>query len=137
MIVDALRAQCGPGWLRSGPADEHFEAAVVAAVKVSEAVHLVGEPITGGKVMRFRLWLDEPAPDLLLVDSVAFDIFGLVALNLFVSCRDVSHGALRYRMLTGSMAEAFIAELEFVGPHARQLTVENDGFSIGGVSFHA
>ena len=136
-VLEAMRKRFGDAWARDDEANLRFSADVEHLLDGVEGAHLIGDPDLEGEQVTVRVWVDQPLPDLMSADQLAYAIFGRLSEEIFYAERTFEAGGLRYPFLTGSPRHGHLGALVFAGPHAADFADRFRQRITGGVRFHA
>lgn len=135
-MVRFLSEQFGPEWTQDEEANLRFSVEAEFLIRAVDGVHLVGEPRIEGDRITVSIWVDQPIPDLMTADRLAYDIFGRLSEQIFVVERSFDAHSIKYRFVTGTAARGHVGTLEMVGPNAADFA-QRQQHRYGGVQFHA
>jgi hypothetical protein len=136
-IVEALRQRYGEEWGRDDEANLRFSAEAEQVLRDVDGIHLLGDPeVTEGQIT-LTVWVDQPIPDLMRADQLAFEIFGRISDDLFYAERRFDTRVIRYPFVTGSERRGHVGALVLAGPHAADFADRHQLRTTGGVRFHA
>lgn len=136
-IVRLFRQQFGDEWGRDEEANLRFSVDAEQVLRTVEGVHLLGDPDLSDDQITVTVWVDEPIPDLMHADRLAFDIFGRISEELFYAERRIESRAIRYPFVTGSSRHGHIGALVLAGPHAADFAERHQLRTTGGRRYHA
>jgi hypothetical protein len=117
-MLSFLIERYGESWAADDEANLRFSVEAEFLIRAIEGVHLVGEPAIEDDRLTISVWIDQPIPDLMTADQLAYAIFGRLSEQLFIVERTISTRSIVYRFVTGSPTRGDIGALEMVGPHA-------------------
>jgi hypothetical protein len=135
--LDALRGLYGDGWARDPDESLRFSIDLDAVLDGIEGAHLLGHPEIDGTEVTIRMWVDQPVPDLVSADALAYQVFGRISEEIFMAERTFEPGGLRYPFVTGSRRRGLTGTLTLTGPHAAEFADRFRKRVTGGARFHA
>ncbi len=86
---------------------------------------------------RLPFWLDEPIPDLMRADQLAYDVFGRISEDFFYTERRVETKGIRYPFVTGSSRHGHVGSVLLAGPNATAFAERHHLRTTGGTGFQA
>jgi len=140
MVDDFLKLMIeryGDSWSRDADANLRFSIEAEHVLDNLEGVHLIGDADVEDDQIKLNVWVDEPIPDLLGADQLAYDIFGRISEDLFCTERHFDEKGIRYPFVTGSLRHGHVGELLLQGPHAAEFADRHQLRVRGDVRFHA
>ena len=140
MVDDFLKLMIeryGDSWSRDPDANLRFSIEAEHVLDNLEGVHLIGDADVEDDQIKLNVWVDEPIPDLLGADQLAYDIFGRISEDLFCTERHFDEKGIRYPFVTGSLRHGHVVELLLQGPHAAEFADRHQLRVRGDVRFHA
>lgn len=136
-IAEALRSRYGPGWIDDTDANIRFALEAERLVADVENAHLIGEPEIDDDHVTLHFWVDQPVPDLMTADQVAFEIFARISVEIFYSERSFVEGAIVYSFITGTSRHGHSGSVVLAGPHAAEFSERFRQRLVGGPRYHA
>lgn len=136
-IAEALRSRYGPGWNDDTDANIRFALEAERLVADVENAHLIGEPEIEDDHVTLQFWVDQPVPDLMTADQVAFEIFARISVEIFYSERSFVEGAIVYSFITGTSRHGHSGSVVLAGPHAAEFSERFRQRLVGGPRYHA
>ena len=117
-IVNTCRERFGEQWTADDEANLRFSLDAERLMREIDGVHLIGDPELDNGAITLRFWVDQPLPDLMSVDLLAYEIFGRISEEIFFTEREFEHDGLRYPFVTGSPRHGHVGSVVLTGPHA-------------------
>jgi hypothetical protein len=136
-IVDTLRARYGSEWTEDTDANIRFAIEAERLVTDLVNVHLIGEPEIEAFHITLQFWVDQPIPDLMTADQVAFAIFARISIEIFYAERRFVEGAIVYPFVTGTSRHGHIGSVVLAGPHAAEFSERFRQRLVGGTRYQA
>jgi hypothetical protein len=136
-IVATLRARYGSEWTEDTDANIRFAIEAERLVTDLVNVHLIGEPEIEAFHITLQFWVDQPIPDLMTADQVAFAIFARISIEIFYAERRFVEGAIVYPFVTGTSRHGHIGSVVLAGPHAAEFSERFRQRLVGGTRYQA
>lgn len=136
-VVGALRERYGDTWDTDEEANLRFSADAETLLQGIAGIHLLGDAEVENGEVTLRVWVDQPVPDLMTADELAFAVFARLAEEVFYAERRFESGGLRYPFVTGSARRGHVGALVMMGPYAADFAERFRQRITGGVRYHA
>lgn len=136
-VIKLLINRYGESWTTDEEANMRFSLEAEHVLGGMVGVHLIGDADVEDGQITLNVWVDEPIPDLLGADQLAYDIFGRLSEDVFYTERQFDENGIRYPFVTGSLRHGHIGELFLRGPHAIEFADRHQLRVRGDIRFHA
>jgi len=136
-IVETMRRRFGDEWGRDFDASVRFSADAEQLLRDLDGAHLIGDAEIEDGEITLRMWVDQPLPDLMSADQLAYDIFARLSEELFYSERHFERKTVRYRFLTGTPRSGYSGSVVLAGPHAADFADRFHRRLTGGLGYQA
>jgi hypothetical protein len=136
-VLELLRLEFGEDWARDEEANLRFTVDAEQVLRHIDGLHLIGEPELEDGRITITFWVDEPIPDLMRADQLAYDVFGRISEDFFYTERRVETKGIRYPFVTGSSRHGHVGSVLLAGPNATAFAERHHLRTTGGTGFQA
>ena len=136
-VIETLRQRYGETWARDEDANIRFSVDAEHLLREMDGAHLIGDAEMENGAVTLTLWVDQPIPDLMTADQIAYDVFARLSEEIFFTERRFEPKAVRYPFVTGSPTHGHVGALILAGPHAADFAERHLARMTGGVRYQA